>query len=76
MFGGQPNENAPWPVATLRSSAKSAALVASPPPKPVSLPVAPITRWQGTTMGSGLLPFAAPTARDAVGLPMVPAISP
>jgi outer membrane usher protein len=41
-----------------------------PPPKPVSDPSAPITRWQGTTIGSGFAPFAAPTARDAAGRPI------
>ena len=33
-----------------------------------------MTRWQGMTMGSGLEPFAAPTARTARGAPMVSAI--
>ena len=28
--------------------------------------MAPITRWQGTTIGIGLDPFAVPTAREAV----------
>ena len=32
-----------------------------------ALPSAPITRWQGTTSQIGFAPFAAPTARDAVG---------
>jgi len=27
------------------------------------------TRWQGTTMGSGLVAQAVPTARTAFGLP-------
>src|SRR5687767_5682092 len=51
------------------SSSSSAALTASPPPKPVSEPSAPMTRWQGITMGMGLLPLARPTARDPLGLP-------
>ena len=33
----------------------------SPPPYPVSCPDAPITRWQGTKMESGLRPLARPT---------------
>lgn len=37
-----------------------------PPPKPVNEPSAPMTRWQGTMIGSGLAPFAAPTARAAL----------
>src|SRR5690606_17224943 len=51
------------------SSLSRNCLVGSPPPKPVSEPSAPITRWQGRTIGSGLRPFAAPTARVAVGRP-------
>ena len=51
------------------SSSSSARFVGSPPPKPVSEPSAPITRWHGTTIGSGFAPFAAPTARDAAGRP-------
>ena len=51
------------------SSRNSAALVSSPPPKPVSAPLLPITRWQGRMIGSGLRPFAAPTARVALGWP-------
>src|SRR5438067_9464523 len=47
-----------------------------PPPYPVRFPPAPITRWQGTTIGIGLAPSAAPTARAAFGRPMRPAISP
>ena len=52
------------------SSRSSASLVGRPPPKPVSLPSLPITRWQGSTIGSGLRPLAAPTARTAAGWPM------
>ena len=40
-----------------------------PPPKPVSPPSEPMTRWQGTTIGSGFWPFAAPTARVAFPSP-------
>ncbi len=54
------------PLRTSRSSRCSRSsrnrLRASPPPKPTRLPSAPITRWQGTTIGSGLRPHAAPTA--------------
>src|SRR5690349_3921364 len=54
------------------SNASMRRLVSMPPgaEKPVSLPVLPITRWQGTRTGQGLLPIAAPTAREAAGLPM------
>jgi hypothetical protein len=34
-----------------------------------------MTRWQGTIIGIGLRPFAAPTARTAFGLPIRSAIS-
>ena len=34
-----------------------------PPPKPVSEPSAPTTRWHGTTIDSGFAPLARPTAR-------------
>jgi hypothetical protein len=34
-----------------------------------------MTRWQGTTIGSGLAPLAAPIARLAVGAPMAAACS-
>ena len=37
-------------------------VVASPPPLRR-------TRWQGTTIGSGLAPSALPAARDPRGLP-------
>jgi len=36
-------------------------------PYPVSEPSAPMTRWQGSTIGTGLAPLAAPTARTALG---------
>ncbi len=49
------------------SSRNNAALVSRPPPKPVNVPLLPITRWQGSTIGNGLRPLAAPTARVAVG---------
>jgi len=47
-----------------------------PPAKPVSLPVDPTTRWQGTMIEIGLRPFAAPTALDASGRPSASAIAP
>ena len=43
-------------------------MVGRPPPKPVIEPSAPITRWQGSTIGNGLRPFAAPTARVPLGV--------
>ena len=49
------------------SSSSRKRLVGRPPLKPVSEPSAPITRWQGSTIGNGLRPLAAPTARVAVG---------
>ena len=49
------------------SSRNNAALVSRPPPKPVNVPLLPITRWHGSTIGNGLRPLAAPTARVAVG---------
>ena len=55
---------------------KRNALASSPPPKPVSLPFEPMTRWQGTTIDTGFRPFAAPTARIAPGLPICFAMSP
>ena len=61
-------------VAPSRSS--RACLIGRPPPYPVSDPSLPITRWHGTTIGSGLRPFARPTARTAVGRPMALAMSP
>ena len=45
------------------SCSSSQRLRSSPPPKPVSAPFAPTTRWQGTMMGIGFFPLAAPTAR-------------
>src|SRR4029453_16229445 len=52
-------------------------LGSSPPPYPVRLPSAPMTRWHGTTIGIGLAPLAMPTARDAAGsIPSDAAISP
>ena len=35
----------------------------------MSLPLAPTIRWQGTTIGMGFVPRAAPTARAALGRP-------
>jgi outer membrane usher protein len=40
------------------------------------LPFDPMTRWHGTMIEIGFFPFAAPTARTAVGLPICRAISP
>ena len=37
---------------------------AIPPPYPVRLPLAPMTRWHGTMMPIGLWPLANPTARE------------
>src|ERR1043166_2307795 len=59
-----------------RSSARSCCLIGRPPPYPVSLPLDPMTRWQGMTIGSGLRPLARPTARHAALLPMRDASSP
>src|SRR3546814_5904428 len=47
------------------SSVSRNCLAGSPPPKPVSEPSAPITRWQGSTIGIGLGPFDAPPAATA-----------
>lgn len=47
------------------SSRSNAALVARPSPNPVSVPSAPITRWQGSTIGNGLRPLAAYHAHHA-----------
>ena len=44
-----------------------------PPAKPVSAPLAPTTRWQGTRIGAGFRPVAAPTARAAGGRPIASA---
>ena len=54
----------------LPSRASSFFLIGSPPPKPVRLPSLPMTRWHGMMMGIGFEPFANPTARSALGLPM------
>src|SRR5450755_2989749 len=48
-----------------RSRASSFSLMGRPPPYPVSLPLLPITRWQGMMIGIGLDPLASPTAREA-----------
>ena len=37
---------------------------------PVRAPVEPTTRWHGAIIEIGFLPFAAPTAREAVGCPI------
>jgi hypothetical protein len=44
-----------------------------PPPYPTNFPLAPITRWHGTTIGMGFAPFAAPTPPTAVGAPLAAA---
>ena len=62
--------------AAARSCESNASFSANPPPNPVRLPSAPITRWQGTTSAMGLLAFAMPTARAAPGRPIALAISP
>ena len=67
-----PQSSPSWPEGATHgapSSSRSARFAGSPPPKPVSEPSLPMTRWQGTTMGSGFWPFAAPTAREAAGFP-------
>jgi hypothetical protein len=60
------------------SIARSRALVDRPPwaEKPPALPPPASTRWQGTTIGNGLLAIARPTARAAPGVPMLRASSP
>ena len=58
------------------SRASKFCLMGRPPPYPVSLPLLPITRWQGMMMGIGFAPFARPTAREALGLPTRSASSP
>jgi hypothetical protein len=39
---------------------------------PRELPFAPMTRWQGTTMPTGLAPLARPTARKSDGVATLP----
>jgi outer membrane usher protein len=58
----------------LASSVNRKALASRPPANPVRSPVEPMTRWHGTTIEIGFRPFAAPTARMAVGLPICRAI--
>src|SRR2546422_158545 len=58
------------------SRSSSQRLRSNPPPKPVSSPRAPTTRWQGTMMGIGFFPLAAPTARVARTSPKRRASSP
>src|SRR6266849_9530210 len=59
----------------LRSCRSSHRFISSPPPYPPSVPSEAITRWHGTTSAIGFLPFAAPTARVAVGWPTTRASS-
>ena len=58
-------------AASAPSISSSFSLVARPPgaEKPPILPSAPVTRWQGTTIGQGLRPSAWPTARAWAGSP-------
>jgi hypothetical protein len=58
------------------SSPRRRSFASRSPAKPVSSPVDPMTRWHGAMIEIGFLPFAAPTARDALGLPICLAISP
>ena len=55
--GRQPDE------LSARSNSSSRRFLHNPPPYPRSAPSDPTTRWQGTTMASGLSPLARPTAR-------------
>lgn len=71
--GAGTSQEAPLASASRRSRV---CLALKPPPKPVSDRSEPMTRWQGTTIGHGFAPFAAPTARKAVGLPIRRASSP
>jgi hypothetical protein len=48
------------------SSASNFSLMGNPPPNPVSFPFAPITRWQGITIGMGFVPFAAPSVSPLI----------
>jgi outer membrane usher protein len=57
------------------SSLSSRSFAARPPANPVSDPLDPMTRWHGAMIEIGFLPFAAPTARNAVGLPICLAMS-
>jgi len=67
--------DAPAPAPSISSMRR---FVALPPRalKPPSRPPAATTRWQGTTIGSGLWPIAWPTAWAAPGSPSSAAISP
>src|SRR6478736_1394016 len=69
--GHRSRHSAPAP-----SSSSRRALTSRPPANPVSAPLDPTTRWQGATIDTGFLPFAAPTARAAPGLPICLAICP
>ena len=50
--------------------------LSSPQAYPTNFPPAPITRWHGTIIISGLRLLAIPTAREAFGLPARAATSP
>lgn len=56
-----------------RSSRNSLMLI--PPPYPTILPLAPMTRWQGMTMEIRFRLLARPTAREALGFPIISATS-
>ena len=60
----------------LFSSSNKKRLASKPPAYPVSVPSAPITRWQGMKMLRAFAPLAAATALTAVGLPSLLASSP
>ena len=64
----------PVPDRLALSSRNNNAFASSPPANPVNFPDAPITRWHGATIDIGFFPFAAPTARTALGLPICMAI--
>ena len=51
------------------SSSSSVAFASNPPRYPPMLPSDRTTRWQGTTIGRGLVAHAVPTARAALGRP-------
>ena len=61
-------------AAASRSSSRR--LVSGPPKYEPGRPSARITRWQGTTSGSGLVAHAVPTARAAPGWWMAEATRP
>ena len=56
--------------------ANNCLFISIPPANPVRLPDAPMTLWHGIIIPIGLFPFAAPTARADLGLPIRFACSP